>query len=237
MQAHITFLDQEFGEVPGLPLFPSITGSIVKKAAVVASFETVATQLEVPLMTLEGSRYMGGHSARVTGARYWVRLGIEVYKIQLMARWKSSIALRYIADAPLQAITGDAIDLQRRRLDVLSDLECLRGDVTALRLALDNMDGITKAHATEHLAVLDAVASDHSERFVINIVSGVYHRLVSFGDQNPDTWKAACGWKFVHAAHAFATTAPTLRVCCCERCFPASCKPVASVQSASSGSD
>ena len=143
---------------------------------------------------------------------------------------------------PLQAITGDAETLHKRRVDVLADLECLRGDITELQLALDKMDAPTRGHAIEHLEILDAltptaaVASDHTERFVLNTISGVYHRLVSFDDQNLDTGKAACGWKFVHAPHAFTTTAPTVLVCCCERCFP-SFKPVASVQSASSGSE
>ena len=46
-----------------------------------------------------------GHSLRVTGAQFLASLGLEVALIQILGRWDSSMVLRYVADAPANAIT------------------------------------------------------------------------------------------------------------------------------------
>ena len=225
MEAHLTALDLEFGEDLTLPLLPTALGGVVAKAAMVASFECVAVLLEIPLTTPEGRRYLGGHSARVSGARYWVRIGVEIYKVQLLARWKSSIVLRYVQEAPLQSITGDVVELQKGRLDVLADLECIRKDVVALRQAMCEMDPLTRAHATEHLAVLDASdptarpAEGSVEQYVLNTSSGVYHRIAIFDATRKELCRTICGWKFYASPHSLVASAPSQAICCCDKCF------------------
>ena len=58
--------------------------------------EEIATRLGEPLTTSSGQRRYGKHSWRATGARYLASLQLEVYKIQLLARWLSPIVLHYV---------------------------------------------------------------------------------------------------------------------------------------------
>ena len=41
------------------------------------------------------------------GAQFLAAMGLELFKIQLLARWASPIIKRYAAAAPLQAVPGD----------------------------------------------------------------------------------------------------------------------------------
>ena len=43
---------------------------------------------------------------RVTGARTLAALGVDLVRIQLMARWSSDVVLRYVAEAPLATMTA-----------------------------------------------------------------------------------------------------------------------------------
>ena len=61
-----------------------------------------------------GCRLFGGHSMRVAGSKFWVCHGLEVYKLQIFARWGSATVLRYVADAPTANLTGDCLRLRPR---------------------------------------------------------------------------------------------------------------------------
>ena len=50
---------------------------------------------------------MGKHSFQSTGAVYLSSLGIELLKIQMLARWASPIITHYTRLAPLRSITND----------------------------------------------------------------------------------------------------------------------------------
>ena len=51
------------------PLFPTMCGDHTPKAKVVDTFEQLAVRLNQPLISPDGLRLFGGHSARVTGPR------------------------------------------------------------------------------------------------------------------------------------------------------------------------
>ena len=92
---------------PNLPVFPSVDGLPVKKARVVATFECLAYRCQCPLKDALGRRAFGGHSARVSGARYLSSIGVELLKISILARWQSEVILRYVGDSPLVSLTED----------------------------------------------------------------------------------------------------------------------------------
>ena len=59
------------------------------------------------VLTPEGQRRYGKHSFRSTGAVYLSSIGIELLKIQMLARWASTIITHYTRLAPLRSITAD----------------------------------------------------------------------------------------------------------------------------------
>ena len=52
-----------------LPLFPAITGVVVKKEAMVATIEKAGVALNIAHVAPDGSERLSGHSLRVTGAK------------------------------------------------------------------------------------------------------------------------------------------------------------------------
>ena len=90
----------------GPPFFPTSSGGVVAKAKVVETFERIASAFGEPLQYDRGRRRFTGHLLRVRGAPMLAAAGIEFFKIQLLARWKSPIIMRYAAAAPLQAVTS-----------------------------------------------------------------------------------------------------------------------------------
>ena len=91
------------------PLFPTHDGQHPGKKEVVIAF----VELSVLAGTISrGTKHsIGGHSARVTGARMLASLGLEISKIQLIGRWASDVILRYVADTPLDTVTRELRDL------------------------------------------------------------------------------------------------------------------------------
>eukprot|EP00971_Amphidinium_carterae_P164799 3267312-Amphidinium_carterae.5 len=86
------------------PLFPTRKGKSRKtpsKSNVVAAVTTVAELLG------EETVREGANPLRVSGARWLGALGVEVAKISLLARWSSDVVLRYVAEAPLPALTDE----------------------------------------------------------------------------------------------------------------------------------
>ena len=113
------------------PLLPTAAGDFVEKAAMVAFFKHAARQVGV-------LRGVTGHMTRVSGARRMARAGIELWQIQLFARWESAVILRYVRDAPLtrshlfaQRLSDGKAKAQRAELVVQPDLTELVDDVVA----------------------------------------------------------------------------------------------------------
>ena len=101
------FADEEGSPDPYLPVFPDVCGHVLPKHAMVSAIESLAAQAGEILVNEAGCRRFGGHTPRVSGSRFWASQGLELFKIQILARWGSAMVLRYVAEAPLQAITTD----------------------------------------------------------------------------------------------------------------------------------
>ena len=103
--AQLEYLTITFGASPVSPLFPTLAGEVVEKDKVVDTIEAVAQLLRIPIRSSDGDRRFGGHSFRVTGARYLASRGMPLHTIQLHARWSSDVIARYVADTPLDRLT------------------------------------------------------------------------------------------------------------------------------------
>lgn len=94
------------------PLFPNRAGLTVSKHKVVKAIEHAAVQTGQALYMPEGDRMFGGHTLRVSGARWLAELGIEVAKTQAFARSAFDIVLHYVGEA--HPINRSAEVMQKR---------------------------------------------------------------------------------------------------------------------------
>ncbi|CAK0820375.1 unnamed protein product [Prorocentrum cordatum] len=86
-----------------LPLFPSAQGTAVSKEAVVATIQEAARRLGLPATSADGWPLWSGHSLRAGGAQSLAQAGLDIWIIQLLGRWGSSVVLEYARQAPLLA--------------------------------------------------------------------------------------------------------------------------------------
>ena len=106
--AHLAWLrDSGHSLAASAPLFPTVTGDMSTKQAAVLTFEQIGLLCGQPLWSEQGLRLFGGHSPRVTGARFYAGAGLEVDKIRILARHAGDMILRYVRDAPLATIRAD----------------------------------------------------------------------------------------------------------------------------------
>ena len=108
--SHVQQLEDHFGAetvCDSFPLFPDEHGNTVQGDKIVELVDVLATKSGEALVTKEGQRRFGKHSFRSTGAVFLSGLGIELMKIQMMARWASAIITHYTRLAPLKSITAD----------------------------------------------------------------------------------------------------------------------------------
>jgi hypothetical protein len=151
----------------------------------------------------------------VSGAQYLGGLGLELWKLGLLARWASDALLRYAGEAPLRAITGDARRLRALRDaspiapptatidDVLAELVKHRAEIDE---QLSRTDAATRSHLEDELArrlALPRTEPAPAQKFVLNPRSECIHRAASHGTAVPPTaWRTQCGWRFAFSAHS-----------------------------------
>lgn len=107
--AHSEMLRLKFGDVvfdQDFPAFPNEDGQFISKTSVVETFEAIANTLTMPLVTETGRRVFGAHTMRVSGAIHLTHIGLEIFFLQILFRWKSNIVLRYASEAPLAKLTN-----------------------------------------------------------------------------------------------------------------------------------
>ena len=83
--------------------------------------QVITTAYKIFGITLDG---IPGHSLRVGGAQHFAAKGLEVSLVQLLGRWGSSSVLRYVAESPLEKLTGKYKDLSAK-----DDIARLRAEV------------------------------------------------------------------------------------------------------------
>ena len=103
---HRDSLQHRFGRAlhDDFPFFPTSSGSVPSKSHVVAAMREAADAQQLPKP--DHNRDYTGHSFRVTGAQFLAAIGIDIFLIQLLARWASDVVLRYVREAPLVSMTA-----------------------------------------------------------------------------------------------------------------------------------
>ena len=203
-----------------VPVFPDRWGRIVEKLAVVETYKQVARLLGVSETDLVG---IGGHACRVSGAQHLAKLGFDVVLIQLMARWAGDMVLRYIAEAPLGAITETYRKLAAGR-SLGDQMDELMTQVSDLKFKLDHMETAVASDLASERALVAAQTKEHdlaSDWYLVNLVSRKHH--LPFVDISGTVidGKSMCGWRYKQwectVAHRLPST-DSKEIC--RMCFP-----------------
>jgi hypothetical protein len=181
-----------------LPLFPTVDGGFAAKSAVVATFEELAQQCGQAISSREGLRLFGGHTARVTGAQSLAAHGIEVAKIRILARHSGDTVLRYVSEAPLQAIRSDLGLASSSSAQISRGPWCGAGgrqsaSATRAFVTLDAKLNTTLARVDvqqRKLEALAAVVSSSADRVLVqNLATSAIH-----SSRPGDGVHTLCGW-------------------------------------------
>jgi hypothetical protein len=130
IKSQVQWLDEHFPPNLDPPLFPAdLQGNRQTKAGFTAIVQEVCVLLGLPTATKSGASMVTGHVCRKTGAIYLAAAGVDVWRIQLHARWGSSTVLLYIEEAPthmmatlsVEATSSPTLQTMLKRLTVVKD--------------------------------------------------------------------------------------------------------------------
>ena len=235
------YLVEHFGDEDGLlpvglPLFPNCSGGWCARAGFLGTIAVLAERLKVTTVDDLGRSTIGEHVWRISGSRHLAALDVPIPIIKLLARWGSDTVMRYIADAPLSALTRVYLDRVRASDDALRGLLVAglpaAGIPAAARRPADNQ--------CLPIAELPRPAPADLKPFVVS-ATGKAH-LVSLPPLLAalGTTKCPCGWNFISSEHRLLSTLPLdARKClmCAPRSVWSDAEALAGVLSVVSDSD
>eukprot|EP00971_Amphidinium_carterae_P347154 6489007-Amphidinium_carterae.1 len=227
--SHKTSLMQRGLSTIGLaPLFPNAHGMTPTKTAMVESVVSAAERLGETRHDSNGVNRYGGHSLR-TGGAYWLATsGMELLKIELLGRWRSSLVAHYAGQAPLCNLSQDLARAQNYAT-LRETMDELASTVRGVDDKLKRYDATTREWLEQELTNIRDVqqkqiqlqTTQFEPTFVLNTTSKVLHRVV-IGQGLPQQWRAGCGWRFAWAPHRQMSLkeADKLEGPRCEKCLP-----------------
>jgi len=206
------FLKLPAGDDPAVrPLFPDSKGKVAKKEGVIKGLEGVLATVGVRVRDVQGRRRFGGHSMRISGSRFWATQGLEVYKIQIFARWGSATVLRYVADTPIANLTGEMASSSG------SSIACPDRSIASLlsqhiRYAEEQLETLRA-----EIARLDRAIAPS---YVQNVDTKAWHHVLTGGLSVPVTsWRTICGWPYGKARYSLSPDAPAAGARFCGTCL------------------
>ena len=176
-----------------MPLFPNPRGEALTKTQVNALIRLVVKQYDATINEEALTRYTA-HTFRITGARWYARMGIDCTTISLHGRWSSSAVLSYLAEDPLCSLKAkmkpakllsDATDREVRRNEECHEVK-------------------NRLRASEDAVVPPPTHDDGNESgaigFVLNMMSSMVH-IQKTTDEQTHNWITRCGWKWAGKSH------------------------------------
>ena len=205
------------GQLPqGCPLFPDASGGWVSKRGFVLTIAEMASRLELPTTDLLERSALGEHVWRVSGSRHLAALDIPIPIIKLLARWGSDVVDRYVAEAPLSALTRLYVDR------VQASDAVARGLVAAATSApardLSKLYHGADLESRAKMATAAASAVSRTKCPFVSSITGKVH-LVSLPPTIGEygTGRTPCGWLYGESVHQLTHELPA-DARCCERC-------------------
>ena len=198
-------------------LFPDASGEMVTNAAMEAFVDALADMAGQALTLPSGVRRFGKHSFRSTGAVVLARLGIEVFKIQLLARWASDVVLHYARGAPMETITSQVRSALADKT-VTDLIEHLTAEVSQPKEDMAKMDTHTAklldieaevVRLTQEAESTPAAKEDTEEaQYVINTITNKCHKILT-RTGNPRNWKTRCTWVYGLGYYEICSSPPS----------------------------
>ena len=111
-------------------LFPTIKGRFPTKFCMIGTIVSAATKLNLETL-LDNEPVFGGHSLRRGGAQYLARCGVDIWRIQALARHSSSAILLYLDGVHADSLGNIAseVSLGRSLANVREELDALRAQL------------------------------------------------------------------------------------------------------------
>ena len=209
-----------------LPLFPGERGQVVAKADVVKTFSKVAERLNLRVTDDQGQNVFGGHALRVTGAQAMAAMGVDIHIIMIMARWSSDSVLRYVGEAPLEALT-EIVKAKTRTADLKAFYERALEQKEIPSHINTPHPAIEWKHVREEAEASAERNRDQSQdrgktNWISNIDSGVVHRFKDehYKNLTPNSWRTVCGWRFGKYTFNYEQQLPECAALICGTCLP-----------------
>ena len=244
MEEWLEVLKDKFGEpidaeADNLPLFPTHEGKHLSKEATVRAVREVMGWLGEALTKKDGKgtdfQRFGEHVMRVAGAQFFARRGIELFMIQLYARWGSSAILRYVNDAPLKtqskvagklaAAMGESpsIGEVQRKLRAVTKKGTAEDLESACKKLIEKSTDIVRPGELQALVKRVEVLEedvDKDHKYVINTETMCVHKVyVWSNDLKPSKWKTVCNWYFSLGKENYEWLKSAEDAKTCDRCW------------------
>ena len=147
---------------------------------------------------------------------------IELYRIQLLARWASAIIMRYCRLAPLTTITSHVRELQASN-SVAKVIDKLNADVKAMadQLAVMDMNTQKLMNIEVNVASMEKQAEEAAAppKYVVDDETKCCDTILCMAG-SPVDWVTPCKWIFGRVRHSFASEPVDGYKLLCHRCFP-----------------
>ena len=131
LRAQLQFAQANAEDGDFSPLFPTEELEYPAKQAVIATIVQAAKKLHLPTTGHTGAPLWGGHSFRRGGAQYLAAAGVEIWRIQALARHSSGAILGYIENAHIPSLSSVAAEAAAGR-----SLASIREEIRAVQAAL-----------------------------------------------------------------------------------------------------
>ena len=189
----------------------------------------LATALGIATVDEDGASLFGGHSMRFSGAVHLASHGMELFKLQLLARWASDVILRYVRESPLTTLTTDYLKSENgcSLEEVLAQMQATTqgaldriGSLDETSKRLLEQESALRRRVNELSKPVAASPAPPPPLYVENLKSGAVHRALLSADFAPSMWATVCGWRYAHSAFQRHSALACGWFSICEKCCP-----------------
>ena len=179
-----------------LPLFPNPEGHALTKNQVNSLIRMVVQKYDNTITEEALCRY-SAHTFRITGARWYAKMGVDCTTIALHGRWSSSAVLSYLAEAPLCSLRA-----KMRPPNLLSN-----ANAEQIQRNQACHEVKSRLRASADAASPDPLPQDDNlgnHGYVWNVMSSMVH-IRKHTDEQTHSWITRCGWKWAGKSHVFSS--------------------------------
>ncbi len=245
LRDQVSYATRQAGGTSAAPLFPTLTGACPSKRGMVLTIAAIAAELGLASTTLSGAPAWGGHAMRVGGIQYLATCGIDVWRIQALARHSSNAVLIYLNGVHarnLGNVASDTAVLGTTLQDMRSQIKMLQEHASRSATKEDLSSALRAPSNSLSIACTPfEVCPDLSAAPPPPPAAGEYISSCGPGgrvhirrrDTPTTTW---CGWQWtLHKRASVHDAAPDGLMCI--RCTKAALRMKSAESSSSEGSD